>query len=38
MDARHQLARIEWPRHVVVGADLEPDDAVDVIALGGQHL
>ena len=29
LDARHQLARIERLRHVVVGAHLEADDAVD---------
>ena len=37
LDARHELARIERLREVVVGADFEPDDAVDVVAFRGQH-
>ena len=37
MDARHQLAWIEWLRQVVVRAHFEADDAVHFLALGGQH-
>ena len=37
MDARHELARIERFRQIVVGPHLETDDAVDVLALGRQH-
>ena len=37
MDARDELARIERLRQVVVGAHLEPDDAVDFLALRGEH-
>ena len=37
LDAGDELARIERLRQVVVGAHLETDDAVDVLALGGQH-
>ena len=37
MDARQQLARVEGLGQVVVGADLEADDAVDVLDLGGEH-
>ena len=37
VDARDELARVERLRQVVVGAHLEPDDAVDVLALRGQH-
>ncbi len=37
VDARDQLARIERLGQVVVGAHLEADDAIDVLALGGQH-
>jgi hypothetical protein len=37
MDAREQLARIEGLGEVVVGTDLEPDDAIDVVALGSEH-
>ena len=33
VDARHQLARVEGLGEVVVGAHLEADDAVDVVAL-----
>ena len=32
-----QLARIERLRQIVVGAELEADDAVGLLALGGQH-
>ena len=35
--ARQQLARVERLGQVVVGADLEADDAVDVLHLGGEH-
>ena len=37
VDARDELARIERLRQVVVGAHLEPDDAIDVLALRRQH-
>src|SRR5882724_2860099 len=36
-DAGHQLARVEWLWQIVVRAHLEAHDAVDVLALGGQH-
>ena len=36
-DARNELARIERLRQVVVGADLESDDLVDVLVARGQH-
>ena len=35
--ARQQLARVERLGQVVVGAELEADDLVDVVALGGEH-
>ena len=35
--ARDELARVERLRHVVVGADLEPDDLVDVLVARRQH-
>jgi hypothetical protein len=34
VDAGEQLARVERLGQVVVGADLEADDAVDVLDLG----
>ena len=37
MDARRQLARIEWLREIVVGAQFEADDAVDIFAARRQH-
>ena len=37
LDARDELPRVERLRQVVVGADLEPDDLVDVLVAGGQH-
>ncbi len=37
LHAGHQLARVERLREVVVGADLEPDDLVDVLVARGQH-
>ncbi len=37
VDARDELARVEGLGQVVVGAHLEPDDAVDVLALCGEH-
>src|SRR5579884_1283200 len=37
LDPRDQLAWIERLRQVVEGADLEPDDLVDVLVAGGQH-
>jgi hypothetical protein len=36
-NAGYQLARVEGLREVVVGAELEPDDAIDVVAPSGQH-
>src|ERR1700678_3640713 len=36
-DAGQQLARIEWLGKIVVGADLEADDAVDVFAARRQQ-
>ena len=36
-NARHQLARIERLAEIVVGAELQADDAVDVVAARGQH-
>ena len=35
--AQQQLAHAEGLDHVVVGAQLEADDAVDLLALGGDH-
>src|SRR2546421_413495 len=35
--ARHKLARVERLRQVVVRADLKSDDAVNVLAAGGEH-
>jgi hypothetical protein len=37
LDPRHQLARIEWLCHVVVGPEFEPHDLVDIVVAGGQH-
>ena len=37
VDARDQLARIERLGEVIVGAHLQADDAIDVLALGGEH-
>ena len=37
VDARDQLARVEGLGQVVVGAHLEADDAVDLLALGREH-
>ena len=34
---RHELAQAERLRHVVVGADLEPDDRVDLGVARGDH-
>jgi len=36
-DARDQLAMAERLRHVVVGADLQPDHLVDLRVAGGDH-
>ncbi|PXV70378.1 uncharacterized protein DUF4382 [Sinimarinibacterium flocculans] len=36
-DACDQFAQVAGLGDVVVGADLEPDDAVHVVALGGEH-
>jgi hypothetical protein len=36
-DAGGELAQAEGLRHVVVGAELQPDDLVDLRALRGQH-
>jgi hypothetical protein len=35
--ARRSRSRVEGFRQVVVGPDLEPDDPVDLLALGGEH-
>ena len=35
--ARHQLVRAERLREVVVGAQLEADDALGLLGAGGQH-
>jgi hypothetical protein len=37
VDARDQFARVERLGQVVVGAHLEPDDAIDILALCGEH-
>ena len=37
LDARDQLTRVEGLGHVVVRTHLQADDAIDVIALGGEH-
>ena len=37
MDAGHQLAWIERLRQVVVRAELQPDDAIDLVAARSQH-
>src|SRR5215218_3866394 len=37
LDARDELARVERLRQVVVGADLEPDDLLDVLVARRQH-
>ena len=36
-DARRQFARVEGLGEVVVGAQFEADDAVDILAAGGEH-
>ena len=36
-DARHQFARIEGLAQIVVGAEFETDDAVDVVAARREH-
>src|SRR5215208_3077160 len=36
-DPRHELARRERLRHVIVGADLETADPVRLLVTGGQH-
>ena len=37
VDAEHQLANAEGLHHVVVGAKLEADDAIDLFGLRGHH-
>ena len=37
LHAGHELTRVEGLRHVVVGADLEPDDLVDVLVARREH-
>ncbi len=37
LHAREQLARIERLRQIVVGAEIEPDDAIDVVAARREH-
>ncbi len=34
---RDQLARVERLGQIIVGADLQPDDTIDILALGGDH-
>ena len=36
-DASQQLTRVERLRNVVVGADFQPHDAIDLFAFGGDH-
>ena len=37
LDPAHELAQAERLGQVVVGAELEPDDLVDLVVAGGQH-
>jgi len=37
VDARGEFTRIEGLGEVVIGADFEADDAVDVVTVGGEH-
>ena len=37
MDAGHEFARVEGLGQIVVGAEFEADDAIDLVALGCQH-
>ena len=37
LDSRHERPRVERLRDVVVGAELEPDDRIDVVASRGEH-
>ena len=37
LDPRDELARVERLGHVVVGAQLQPDDLVHVVAARGEH-
>ena len=37
MNARHEFARVERLRQVIVGAHLEADDAIHVFTLRGEH-
>jgi len=37
LDARQQFARVEGLGQVVVGAEFEADDAVDLVAARGEH-
>jgi hypothetical protein len=37
VDPRKQFTRVERLAKVVIGADFQPDDAVHVLAFGGQH-
>jgi hypothetical protein len=37
LDAQQQLAHAEWLGDVVVGAELEADDAVDLVAARADH-
>src|SRR5438132_3339960 len=36
-DAQNNFARAEWFRHVIVGAEFQTDDAVDLLRSRGQH-
>src|SRR6202044_4062727 len=37
VDPRGELARIEWFREIVVGADFESHNAVNIVAMRGEH-
>src|SRR4051794_7658567 len=37
LNPRDELTRVEGFRQIIVRADLEPDDAIDVVTFGGQH-
>src|SRR5262245_39732593 len=37
LNAQEELAHAEWLHHVVVRAELEADDAIDLLTFGRQH-
>jgi hypothetical protein len=37
LHSRQQLARLEWLGQIVIGAELEPDDAIHGITARGEH-